>query len=300
MATILIVEDSLESAQLMEYELLDEGFEVSIANSGEQCLDLAVTTMPDLILLDMYMPGMNGLETLEKLKRLAEIANIPVIMVSASEATQDVIRALDLGASDYVIKPVVFQVLAARMRSALRLKQATEQLESANRDLKRLATTDPLTKLSNRGYFFSLAKAEFSKAQRHKRPLSIIMLDVDNFKSINDTYGHAAGDAALSSLSKTLTKAIRDSDIVGRVGGEEFAVCCPDADLNGALAISERIRKDCEAQLLHYGDHNFRFTVSLGVTSTTNYELSLNELINKADRLLYHAKHNGKNRSVAS
>lgn len=299
MPTVLVVDDSEDNAKLLQYDLKDDGFDVLIALSGDECITMAVTECPDVILLDMRMPDLSGLETLEKLKSFHETLDIPVIMVSANSADDSIIKALDVGANDYIHKPVIYPVLAARMRTALRLKQALYQLEQVNADLLRMATTDPLTKLSNRGHFFTLAHAEFSKAQRHKRALSIIMLDVDEFKRINDTFGHAAGDRALGVLSECCGEAVRESDIIGRIGGEEFAICCPDADLAGALAIAERIRLNCEGQIISFDSKSFSFTVSLGVTCRSPHDHDFEAMLNRADRLLYEAKNKGRNRSVA-
>lgn len=299
MPTVLVVDDSEDNARFLEYDLSDDGFDVIIALGGDECLTQAVTCSPDLILLDMRMPGLSGIETLEKLKSFAETRDIPVIMVSASNADESIIKALDYGANDYVSKPVMYPVLAARVRTALRLKEANRALEEANRELTRLATTDPLTRLSNRRHFFTLAHAEFAKACRHQRPLSMIMLDVDAFKSINDSFGHAAGDIALDTLADCCREAVRESDIVGRIGGEEFAICCPDADLSGAHAIAERIRTTCEAKTVKLEPATFQFTVSLGVTTMATTDESFENILHRADRLLYRAKNQGRNRSVA-
>lgn len=299
MPMVLIVDDSEDSAKFLKQDLNDDGVEAITALSGDECLALAVKYSPDLILLDMKMPGLSGLDTLEKLKTFAETRDIPVIMVSASSADQSIIEALDYGANDYVYKPVMYPVLAARMRAALRLRDAVAALEEANRELTRLATTDSLTHLNNRRHFFALAHAEFSRAQRYKRPLAMIMLDVDAFKMINDTYGHAAGDKALDSLADCCREAVRDSDVVGRIGGEEFAICCPDADLGGAHAIAERIRKSCEAKVIDLEVRHFSFTVSLGVTSVATEDASFENMLHRADKLLYEAKTLGRNRSVA-
>lgn len=299
MPTVLVVDDSEDNARLLEYDLSDDQFDVIIALSGDEGLATAVSRRPDIVLLDMRMPGLTGLETLEKLKNFPETEDIPVIMVSANNSDQSIIEALDLGANDYIQKPVIYPVLAARMRTALRLKYTTQKLAEANTALTRLATTDPLTQLCNRGHFFTLAHAEFAKAQRHKRNLSVIMLDVDEFKQINDTYGHAAGDRALDVLSECCREAVRESDLIGRIGGEEFAICCPDADLEGAHAIAERIRENCEAKTIRYEHIEFGFTVSLGITNKTPNDNIFEHMLSRADRLLYEAKNSGRNRSIA-
>lgn len=160
MPTVLVVDDSEDNARFLEYDLRDDGVDVAIALGGDECLMVAASTSPDLVLLDMRMPGLSGIETLEKLKTFPETRDIPVIMVSASSADESIITALDYGANDYVNKPAMYPVLAARVRTALRLKEANRALEQANRELTKLATTDSLTRLSNRRHFFALAHAE--------------------------------------------------------------------------------------------------------------------------------------------
>lgn len=300
MPNVLIVDDSEDSAKLLAYDLHDMGYNVSTAFSGDECITTAANHSPDIILLDMRMPGLSGLDTLANLKRLSETEDIPVIMISASSADDSVVKALDMGADDYVSKPVVLPVLTARMRASLRLRSATEQLEKANEELTRLATTDPLTHLYNRRHFFALGYAEFTKSLRHKRPLSFILLDVDKFKNINDTYGHSAGDHALIVLADCCREAVRESDIIGRIGGEEFAICCPDSDLGGAHAIAERIRSLCECQLIQGAEYEFSFTVSLGITTRQSLDDQFERLFNRADRLLYQAKESGRNQAIAN
>lgn len=299
MSKVLVVDDSEDSAKLLAFDLEDSGFDVVLAFSGDEGIALAATEKPDIILLDMRMPGLSGLETLKQLKTFPETHDIPVIMVSANTADNSIVEALDLGANDYITKPVVYPILAARMRAALRLKFANDQLELANVKLRQLATTDALTHLYNRRHFFSLAHAEFSKSVRHNRPLSFIILDVDKFKSINDTFGHAAGDKALCVLAECCQDAIRESDIVGRIGGEEFAICCPDSNLEGAHRIAERIRLYCESRSVNYCGQEFAFTVSLGITGRNMQDKGFDCLFNRADHLLYEAKRSGRNRTVA-
>src|SRR5690554_722378 len=171
MPTVLVVDDSEDNAKLLGCHLANDGFDVLIALNGDECITTAVDAAPDTILLDMRMPGLSGLETLDKLKGFPETSDIPVIMVSANSADESIIKALDLGANDYIKKPVIYPILAARLRTALRLKYSAEKIAEANVQLTRIATTDPLTNLCNRGHFFTLAHAEFRKTNRHKRDL---------------------------------------------------------------------------------------------------------------------------------
>ncbi|GAA5316413.1 MAG: diguanylate cyclase [Candidatus Pelagadaptatus aseana] len=299
MSKILVVDDIEDNIKLLSFDLEDDDHQVITATNGKECLLLAETEKPDLILLDMMMPIMDGKETLTHLKQDDALKEIPVIMVSAKDGDDDVIEALDIGAHDYVAKPFIYPVLAARMRSALRLKASQEKLMEANQLLEKLASYDSLTGAYNRRQFFNLAKAEFSKTVRSQQPLSIIMLDIDHFKSINDTYGHAAGDQALIDLTKTCKEICRTSDIISRFGGEEFVICCPSADLHGAASLAERLREGIAAMTLKAeAGKTFKFTASFGVSSRQPDD-TLESQINRADKWLYKAKEGGRNKVVS-
>ncbi|NIB41969.1 diguanylate cyclase [Pseudomaricurvus alkylphenolicus] len=296
MAKILVVDDIEDNITLLCFNLEDDGHQVLSARSGEQCLQITADEHPDLILLDLMMPGMSGTETLTHLQASAESRNIPVIMVSANDDDDSIIDALDVGAYDYVTKPFIYPVLAARMRSALRLQESQRQLREANSLLARLASLDPLTEVYNRRHFLHLANAEFAKARRHGRPVSLIMLDVDKFKGINDKYGHPGGDQALIALTDLCKEVGRSSEIVGRFGGEEFAICCPDTDAEGVLAVAERLRSAAEQHRVCFENNHISFTISLGTTTISASDQDFDEMLRRADRLLYQAKEQGRNR----
>lgn len=300
MPKILVVDDIADNIQLLRFCLEDDGYSVAEALSGEACLDYCQSNDVDLILLDMMMPGLSGLETLAQLKADPHTVDIPVIMVSANDTEDLIVDALDIGAHDYVSKPVVYPILAARARSAMRLKQAKQALSEANYELQQLASTDTLTSLYNRRYFLQLSSVELAKAQRMNRALSIIMIDADNFKAINDNHGHLAGDNALIVLANSCTHTCRASDIIGRLGGEEFFICCPDTELEGAIEMAERIRLLISQTKVSYktetGDRNkeLSFTVSMGVSQYRQGD-TLATLMAKADKQLYRAKDSGRN-----
>lgn len=300
MTKVLVVDDVEDNIVLLTFELEDEGFEVIAAFNGRECLDLVYKEWPDIILLDIRMPGISGLETLEQLKADESTRDIPVVMVSANTGDNSIVRALDMGAHDFVSKPIEYPVLSARMRSALRLVNSRRALIRANEELERLATQDPLTDAYNRRHFFSLAEAEFSKARRHGRNLSVLMLDIDLFKAVNATYGHSAGDQALRTLTDCCRGLVRDSDILGRLGGEEFALCCPDADTDGAYYLAERIRLNCEAARVITDTASFGMTLSIGVAQMTDKDDHFDSLLQRADKALLQAKSLGRNRSISS
>ncbi len=302
MGKILIVDDVEDNIRLLEHYLKKDGHSVLSAMSGAEGIAIAINEIPDLILLDIVMPGENGIEAIRIIKAHPTIQHIPVIMFSAEDGDQSVIEALDLGAHDYVTKPLKYPVLSARIRSALRLKESQDQLAEANQalakvnqELEKMATTDSLTQLCNRRQFFALANIEFSKARRFKQPLTLIMLDADKFKLLNDTYGHAMGDEALIALADICRTNCRSGDIVGRMGGEELAICCPQTELKGAIGLAERIRQQiedrpivCQGQITH-------LTISVGVTLLTTEDKEINDALNRADKHLYRAKGHGRN-----
>ncbi|WP_440877306.1 diguanylate cyclase [Thalassotalea sp. PLHSN55] len=293
MYKILAVDDAKDTLMLLEFDLADEGYQVVTAMSGEAALNIIKEQDIDLILLDMYMPGLSGLATLEKIKSTASGQKIPVIMLSASNDEDEIVAALELGADDYVTKPYIAKVLLARMRTSLRLLEKTIELE-------RLANTDFLTGINNRGSFEDLASKAISQCERNQQSLALAMFDIDFFKKVNDVYGHEAGDKVLIEFSQVLGSCFRAYDIVGRIGGEEFAVCMPNVDLSDAHNACERLRLSIENKLVDIGNEQINVTVSIGLTLAQNQELELSDILKDADLALYQAKSNGRNQVVLS
>jgi diguanylate cyclase (GGDEF)-like protein len=293
MAKVLVVDDRYDNVKLLAYELVDQGYEVLTAFNGPQALELARTGRPDVILLDIMMPGMDGVEVCNRLKKDLDLRSIPVIMVSAREMEEDVIRGLDAGAHDYVTKPFNNQIVMARVRSAARAKESHDLIAEMNERLAVLAMTDGLTGVRNHRHFCESLEAALSFATRHCLPLSVIMLDVDHFKAINDAHGHAAGDEVLCSMARILRDNTREHDEVARYGGEEFSILLPMTTAPAASTIAERLRKAIEV----YPWPFHRVTASLGVASLvgpSNRRGSV--LLEQADGALYHSKNQGRNR----
>lgn len=288
---ILVIDDAKDILALLEFELSEENYQVLTAESAAAGLAILNKRSVDLILLDIVMPEMSGLEALAKIKSDDELKDIPVIMLSASEQSEDIVAALDLGAADFVSKPYIYQVLTARIRTSLRLQHKTRALQS-------MALTDFLTKINNRRQFYALAKAALSKNKKEQDSLSIAVMDIDHFKQINDTYGHDIGDQVLIGFSKFLASFFREYDIVGRVGGEEFCVCLPGTGLEKGFHACERFRQEFEnhptSVLVDERDYQLNVRVSIGISEAIpNSELDL--LIKQADKALYTAKNNGRN-----
>ncbi|PKG81815.1 hypothetical protein CXF85_16515 [Colwellia sp. 75C3] len=293
---ILVVDDAKDTQMLLEFDLSAAGYQVTCCDSGGDGLASLETQEIDLILLDMYMPGLSGLETLAQIKAQTISAQIPVIMLSASTDEDEVVAALELGAGDYVTKPYVAKVLLARMRTAIRLKEKTAQLEY-------LAKTDFLTGINNRGSFFELSNNAISLANRAGQPLVVAMFDIDFFKLVNDNYGHDAGDQVLRVFSQGMAEVFRGYDIIGRVGGEEFAVCLPNTNRESANIACERFRYYMEQLSVgiitdNNDEKNINITVSIGLVLAPNDSLTIDELLKQADSALYYAKEHGRNQVV--
>ena len=295
MQTVMVVDDAKDTQMLLEFDLSSAGYHVITADSGEDAHSkLTNSSNIDLVLLDMYMPGESGLATLEKLKSQDETKDLPVIMLSASDKEDEVVQALELGASDYVTKPYIAKVLLARIRTALRLREKTQQLE-------KLARIDHLTKVNNRGSFEELSEKLIVQCHRYEQELSIAMFDIDFFKAINDEYGHEAGDKVLIEFAEQLTATFRECDVIGRIGGEEFAVCMPNTPIEQAYIACERLRTSVEKTAVHYQtptNITINLTVSCGLASTAAELFSLAKLLRQADIGLYQAKNTGRNNTV--
>ena len=287
---VLVVDDNIKNVRLLTEILEDEGYIVFTCSNGLDVLKYAREIMPDIILLDIMMPGMDGFEVCKLLKIDFAIRDIPVIMVTAKTDGSDIKKAMELGAFDYIKKPVDEVEVTARVQSALRFKQHQDKL-------KEMAMKDGLTGVYNHSLLVDLLEKEFEKHDRSKGDITFVMIDVDYFKKINDTYGHMVGNIVLNELSQILLKSVRKSDIVGRYGGEEFGIILPDTSAEEAFCLCERIRSFIENYDFHVGDTVIRLTVSMGLSSKNNTaEVNYNNMVQKADSAMYKAKKLGRNR----
>ncbi len=294
--TLLVVDDEKQNRTLLT-ELLQDDYQIILAKNGVQALERAQSHLPDLILLDVLMPEMDGLAVIRALKSADATRHIPVIFVSALDTPDDEERGLDLGAVDYVAKPFHPPIVRARVRNHL---QAVHQ----RRLLEQLALIDSLTEIPNRRRFTEVYEREWRRCMRNQRPLSLIMLDVDLFKRYNDTYGHAAGDAVLKRVAAAIQSALkRPADFVARFGGEEFVVVLPDIDAASGWQVAEKIRLAVENERIPYpeSDAGPWLTVSLGGATQVPHGAEVDaNLFDEADRYLYEAKASGRNHSVWS
>ena len=287
---ILVVDDTETNIEIL-LELLGETYDVFVALEGQTALDIAQEVVPDLILLDIMMPFMDGYEVCEKLKENDLTKDIHILFITAKTDEDSIEKAYDVGGSDYVTKPFKPKELLARVNREL-------QLQELQSELKLLASTDPLTKLYNRRHFCKVSDHILDLAKRDKKELSVLMLDIDKFKSINDTYGHKVGDDVIIKLADKLKECQRKSDIICRYGGEEFLVLLPETSLEGAVTAAKNIREEIEKVSIGLDlGTNLRFTVSIGVSNVyIEKEDSLESAIKRADEALYEAKKSGRNR----
>lgn len=288
---VLLVEDSPLQRRILAGYLAGEGMEVITAADGAQALLLAGQQKPDLILLDVILPGMDGFEVCRRLKENPGLKDIPLVFITSRQGKQDKIRGLECGADDFLYKPVDREELLVRTRSLLRRKQLMDTLA-------REASRDPLTGLYNRRQLALDLQREISRAWRYSTPLALIMADVDYFKNYNDTNGHLTADEVLQQLAALLVAHTRNVDTVYRYGGEEFIILLPQTGQDGALTAAEKLRRMVEQ---HPFPHREKqpggcLTISLGVAVYPDHARDAEELLLAADRAMYRAKREGRNR----
>lgn len=290
---ILAIDDSPEIHQLLKVRLKNLDIELAHAHCGFDGFDQAQMSNPDLILLDVMMPDASGFDICRKLKATSETRNIPVIFLTGASDVDQKVLGFDVGAVDYIQKPFDSAELNARVRAALRTKRYQDMLAQR-------AMIDGLTGLWNRAHFDQRMLEEVSAAARYDRPMSLIMMDVDKFKPLNDDHGHPFGDEVLQAVGDVLQETARTSDWPCRYGGEEFGLILRETDLDGAVIMAERIRVKVERLQLSNKAQRVLVTASFGVVSTTlcmnPCNLSAKWVIESADRALYAAKEGGRNR----
>ena len=288
---VLVGEDSDTVRTLLVLELESAGYVVHEAEDGQAVLDLARSTSPDVVLLDVEMPVLDGWQALAALKAEPTTAEVPVLFLTGRTGSADLVRALERGAHDYLRKPPEPAELLARVAAAVRLKQLQDALRRQSAELDRLSRTDALTGLHNRRHVEEHLLGHESGARRHGYALAVLGVDVDHFKRVNDSRGHAAGDAVLREVAELLRRTVRFEDLVGRWGGEEFVVVAPHTDVPAAQVLAERLRAAVEG-----GPSGV--TISIGGAAALSP--SAKALLTTADANLYAAKDAGRNRSVVT
>ncbi|MEW6515957.1 MAG: diguanylate cyclase [candidate division FCPU426 bacterium] len=298
---ILIAEDDANIAELVKIILEAKGYATLWSQDGREALKMAEENLPDLILLDVMMPKLNGYEVLKLLKENETLQHIPVIFLTVKGETDSKVVGLRMGGHDYITKPFDLDELIARVEAALRIKGEHDHLREVNQRLSELSMTDPLTSLYNRRYLMERFHEEVERARRYKYPLACLMLDIDNFKFINDTYGHLQGDQILQQIAVIMKNSNRVVDIIARYGGEEFLLILPQTDLGGAKVVGERLCKLIAETRFIRNDPDQLITISLGASAFASDNAGTKEeLLKMADDALLEAKRQGKNRLVSA
>lgn len=319
-ATLLIVDDHLDNVRSLSLLLSNSGYLVRKATSGEMALETIQIAKPDLVLLDVRMPDMNGYEVCEQIKANPYTCDIPVIFLSASTDTEDKVQAFAVGGADYVTKPFQAEEVLARVRHQITIlrqqqqlaiqncqlqqeihhrEQVETKLQQANLELQRIANTDSLTQVANRRCFDEMLEQEWQRLRREQQPLSLILCDIDYFKQYNDRYGHPVGDACLQRVAQIIAQCVkRPADMVARYGGEEFAIILPNTTQDGAITLVETIRAALQTlQIPHAASAIATYiTLSAGIACLIpTFHSSHLQLLAATDIALYQAKASGRN-----
>jgi len=284
--TILIVDDTVANLDILaellaEYDLID-------TTSGVDALEIVNEEKVDLILLDIMMPEIGGFKVCERLKSNPYTKNIPVIFLTAKTDEESIEKAYEIGGSDYITKPFKPKELLARVKMQLDLQSLIQNLEY-------MSSYDSMTNIYNRRKFFELAEYRFINA---RDDLFAVMIDIDTFKNINDTYGHDTGDEVIKTITKIIQEMLPPKSIFGRLGGEEFAIVCNHKNQTELLSFIESIRKKINEISLDFNNKNIHFTISIGVAKYQEEFMMIDDLLKEADKLLYQAKETGRNKTI--
>ncbi|MBN1353303.1 MAG: diguanylate cyclase [Candidatus Omnitrophica bacterium] len=291
-AKILICDDEPAIREALNTILVSEGFEVIVASDGKVAIELFKKESPDLIILDVSMPGMTGIEVLDNIKIYLGEKYVPVIFLTASIRIDHKLKAFHGGAVDYLIKPVSPEELIARIQNFLEIKEKHDTLKAE-------ATYDWMTGALNKGHFLRKAEEELEKSLRNKVPLTFILIDIDSFKRINDTLGHLAGDKVIREFAARLKRFIRRVDLMGRFGGDEFIVMLSHKAEKQAHIVAERLKKSMKRPVV-FETSEISITISMGIVEVKGAKgVDMTGLLKVADKALYEAKSKGGNRYVS-
>jgi len=291
--SLLIVDDENANLKVLTH-ILGSDYTIYTATNGKNAIEKAKEFLPDLIMLDILMPDMDGYTTLAEIKKCEEIKKIPVVFISGLDSDEDEERGLSLDAADYIIKPFNAPIVKLRVHNQI-------QIVNQMRIIERLSRIDQLTNIPNRRSFDERLQMEWKQAVREQTSISLLIMDLDHFKNLNDTYGHQMGDVVLQTVAGTFSRSFkRPGDFAARWGGEEFVVLLPNTPLEGALDVAEKIRADIENKIILTADGSrMKVTVSVGVNSLVpGKDDTIDAFISNADKALYNAKETGRNKVV--
>jgi two-component system, cell cycle response regulator len=298
---VLVAEDDAMFRRILQSWLTTWGYEVTMAEDGAKAWAvLQQEIRPQVLILDWMMPALNGLELCSKVRERNQIPYQYILLATAKDAKQDLVRGLEAGADDYLTKPFDRSELKARLRACNRILTLQDDQIQAHEQLRFQATHDALTGLWNRGEILEMLRRELERGARSMTTTGILMLDIDHFKAINDTYGHLTGDAVLREVTQRISKAVRSYDSVGRYGGEEFVIVLPGCSREQVDQGAERVRAAVDDGPVRVNESQIAVTVSIGASVTTHGAISEKEILAAADVALYRAKEIGRNRTVVS
>jgi two-component system, cell cycle response regulator len=298
---VLVAEDDAMFRRTLQSWLTTWGYEVTMAEDGAKAWAILQQEIrPQVLILDWMMPAINGLELCSKVRERKQTPYQYILLATAKDAKQDLVRGLEAGADDYLTKPFDRSELRARLRACNRILTLQDDQIQAHEQLRFQATHDALTGLWNRGEILEMLRRELERGARSKTTTGILMLDIDHFKPINDTYGHLTGDAVLREVTQRITKAVRSYDSVGRYGGEEFVIVLPGCSREQVDQGAERVRAAVDDGPVRVGESQIAVTVSIGAAVTAHGAISEKEILAAADVALYRAKEIGRNRTVVS
>jgi len=289
---ILIVEDDPVSRRLLESFLSEWGYSVQLAANGSEAFELLQKPeAPNLLISDWMMPEMDGLELCRRIRAMGKDGYTYFIILTAKGKKEDIVKGLEAGADDFLVKPFSHEELKCRIQIGERILNLEERI-------LQLANTDALTGVLNRRAFMHRMEEEIHRAMRRQEPFSLIMVDIDHFKKINDAYGHQAGDFVLKKFANLLSTSVRPYDLTARYGGEEFILCLPGTNGLQAESVAERVRRNVAAEPIEIAGHSesFQVTASFGVAFSLGVEDTIHTVIKRADDALYKAKQEGRNR----
>lgn len=317
---VLIVDDSSTNITILKNTLNKQGFQLTEAPSGEIALKMLFGSLPDLILLDVTMSGIDGYETCRRIKNQEETKNIPVIFISSMNETENIIRGFDAGGSDYISKPFRAEEVVSRVKSQLQLRKTIkdkevlieEILDSREKkdllikellilkeQLEAASKTDPLTEMPNRRGLNESLDNEKLRFERNKKTFCLVLASIDTFRKINDKYGHDAGDFVLVESAKIIKSVARKQDIVGRWGAQEFLALLPETECEGGAKLAEKLRVKIEEHNFEFNQQSISITMSFGVVEYNSDEQDIDSCINKVDSLLNKAKEAGRNQIMS-